>query len=298
MKYLSLALLVAFLACTSNSDAELFPLESEVAESPTNANVSQLLNEYSAWLADNPTPDAMRKEVLEKSYTLSDKHIRQKMKLSALKGLVLDYSDDPETLDRLIEMSNILEKMRKTGAAQILNQAIAQNYPTKERVKEEIFPKLPPNLIPIDSVIFQLGQAMFDDGSMRLNNRVGRQYVDACEAYAIVFDGKPEAVELLHKAAETARTLNTIHKAIELYDWILMRYPEHPRSAQALFLKAFTYDSNLGDVENAKLYYTEFLAKYPNDDFAESATFLLENLGKDDDELLDILQKKSQEEGN
>ncbi len=295
MKYLNLALFVVLLACASENDSEFLTLESEVAENPTNANVSELLNEYSAWLASNPDANAMRKEVLLKTYTLSDKHIRQKMKLSALKGLVLDYSDDPETLDRLIEMSNILERMRKTGAAQILNQAIAQNYPTKERVKEEIFPKLPPNLIPIDTVIFQLGQAMFDDGSMRLNNRVGRQYVDACEAYAIVFDGTPEAVELLHKAAETARTLNTIHKAIELYDWILTRYPDNARASQALFLKAFTYDSNLGDVENAKLYYTEFLKKYPEDDFAESATFLLENLGKDDDELLDILQKKSQE---
>jgi len=297
MKYFVLALLFMTFACTSESDnSEFFILESEVAENPTNANVSELLNQYTTWLSNNPSPDAMRKDVLIKTYTLSDKHIRQKMKLAALKGLVLDYSDDPETMDRLIEMSSILERMRKTGAAQILNQAIAQIYPDNARVKEEILPLLPPDLLPIDTVIYQLGRAMFSDGSMRLNSRVGRQYVDACEAYAIVFDGTPQAVELLHKAAETARTLNTIHKAIELYDWILARYPEHPRSAQALFLKAFTYDSNLGDIEHAKLYYTEFLEKYPDDDFAESANFLLENLGKDDDELLDILQKKAQEE--
>jgi tetratricopeptide (TPR) repeat protein len=295
MKYLSLVFLLTLFACTSENDSQFSALESEVAENPTNANVSELLSEYSNWLADNPAANAMRKDVLLKTYAQSDKSIRQKMKLLALKGLILDYPDDPETLDRLIGMSGILEQMRKTGAAQILNQAIAQNYPGNKKVKEEILPKLPLNLLPIDTVIYQLGRAMFSDGSMRLNNRVARQYVDACEAYAIVFDGTPEAVELLHKAAETARTLNTIHKAIELYDWILTRYPDHPRSAQALFLKAFTYDSNLGDIENAEVYYKQFLEKYPEDDFAESASFLLENLGKDDDELLDILQKKAQE---
>ncbi len=296
MKYLYLVLFFLLFACTFENDSEFSVLESEIVENPTNANVSALLSEYSAWLTINPEVNAARKEILLKTYTLSDEHIRYKMKLSAIRGLLLDYPDDPETLDRLIEMSQMLEKMRKTGAAQILNQAVAQLYPGNAKVKEEILPHLPPNLLPIDTVIFQLGRAMFDDGSMRLNSRVGRQYVDACEAYAIVFDGTLEAVELLHKAAETARTLNTIHKAIELYDWILTRYPDHPRSAQALFLKAFTYDSNLGDIKNAELYYKEFLEKYPNDDFTESAIFLLENLGKDDDELLDILQKKAQEE--
>jgi tetratricopeptide (TPR) repeat protein len=296
MKYLSLAILFLIFACTSEDNTAFSALESEVAENPTNANVSDLLNEYTAWLANNPEANAARKDVLLKIYDLSEKHIRQKMKLSALKGLVLDYPKDPENLDRLIEMSSMLEQMRKTGAAQILNQAITQMYPGNPKVKEKILPLLPVNLLPIDTVIYQLGRAMFDIGSMRLNNRVGRQYVDACEAYAIVFDGTPQAADLLHKAAETARTLNTIYKAIELYDWILTRYPDDPRSAQALFLKAFTYDSNLGDIENAGKYYKEFLDKYPDDDFAESATFLMQNLGKDDDELLDILQKKSQEE--
>jgi TolA-binding protein len=296
MKYLSVALLFLLFACTSEEATEFSILENEVAENPTNANVSDLLNEYTSWLVEHPKVNDDRRDVLIKIYDVSSKHIRQKMKLSALKGLVLDYPKDPETMDRLIEMSSMLEQMRKTGAAQILNQAIAENYPGNQKVKDEILPKLPPNLLPIDTVIYQLGQAMFNDGSMRLNNRVGRQYVDACEAYAIVFDGTPQAVELLHKAAETARTLNTVHKAIEIYDWILTRYPENKRSSQALFLKAFTYDSNLGDVDNAKTYYEEFLDKYPNDDFTESATFLLKNLGKDDDELLDILQKKSQEE--
>jgi TolA-binding protein len=45
-------------------------------------------------------------------------------------------------------------------------------------------------------------------------------------------------------------------------------------------------------LDKAKAVYEEFLRKYPEDEFAGSAQFLLDNLGKSDDELLEALQKK------
>ncbi len=128
---------------------------------------------------------------------------------------------------------------------------------------------------------------------MRINSTVARSYVDACMAYAVMYDGKGESAENLHKAAETARSLGEMDEALSMYDWIIDRYPNHPRTPQALFLKAFTYDSDLKEFDQARVYYTEFLEKYPNNDFAKSAEFLLENLGKDDEELLQILQEKA-----
>mgnify|MGYP003453067237 FL=1 len=43
------------------------------------------------------------------------------------------------------------------------------------------------------------------------------------------------------------------------------------------------------------MYYKDYLAKYPNDEFSESAKFLLDNLGKSEEELKKMLEEKSKE---
>ena len=124
---------------------------------------------------------------------------------------------------------------------------------------------------------------MFQSEEGQLNRQAARNYVDVCEAYALTHPNDPKSADYLHKAAETARAIRTIPKALALYDWILEKYPNHDKAPQALFLKAFTYDNNLNDVENARENYEAFLAKYPEDDFADDTKFLLENLGKTDE---------------
>ena len=71
-----------------------------------------------------------------------------------------------------------------------------------------------------------------------------------------------------------------------IYDAIYTQYPQYEKAAQALFLKAFTYDNDLKDKGTAKALYEEFLQKFPNDDFADDTQFLLKNLGKNDEEII------------
>jgi TolA-binding protein len=149
-----------------------------------------------------------------------------------------------------------------------------------------------PETVAIDTLMQNVAREIFRD-STSLNEMAARQYVDACEVYALVNPGTDASAEYLHKASETARTLRSTAKALAIYDWILKSYPEHKRSSQALFLKGFTYDNELRDYDKARIVYEEFLQKYPDDEFASSAQFLLENLGKSDDELLEALQKKA-----
>jgi TolA-binding protein len=59
--------------------------------------------------------------------------------------------------------------------------------------------------------------------------------------------------------------------------------------------KLSPYDNDLKDFAKAGKYYNEFLTKYPNNDFTESAKFLLENLGKSEEELKKILDEKSKQ---
>ncbi|MDX1477741.1 MAG: tetratricopeptide repeat protein [Saprospiraceae bacterium] len=292
--HLLILLAMIMVACSEEEASEFSQLEREVEEQPTNANVSELLTVYGNWLAEHTEANAERKEVLLKTLAVSDRHIRLNTKLNALQALVMDYPQDPETPARLLEMGKIFRMMQKDQAAMVLQQAVLKKWPTLPGA-DSIRAEIPADAPPIDSTIARLGRETYDATQFRLNERIARQYVDACETYALVNQDDPQSAEYLHKAAEMARNLRTIPKALALYDWILQRYPTHPRAPQALFLKAFTYDNNLQDTANAGKYYREFLAKYPDDDFAEDAQFLLDNLGKDDDELLQVLQQKAQE---
>lgn len=275
----------------SNLPEELIALEKEVAKQPTNDNVAKLLDQYTAWLKENPAKSPTQKEVLEKQLSLSVEHLRYPTALSALQGLLVDYPEDLTTPDRVLQLGDILTKTNKTVAAQVLYQSFVAKYPKHEKAVE--INQQYPSTIPVDTFILNIGKQIFMDSTNVLNENAARQYVDACEAYALVNHGSDASAEYLHKASETARTLRSTAKALAIYDWILRAYPNHKRSAQALFLKGFTYDNDLKDYETARVAYTEFLQKYPNDEFASSAQFLLDNLGKSDDELLKALQEKA-----
>ncbi|HLF64221.1 MAG TPA: tetratricopeptide repeat protein [Saprospiraceae bacterium] len=269
----------------------MIALEKEVAKSPTNANITQLIDLYAAWLQEHLESSKLQKAVLEKQVTVGTEHLRYAQALSALQTLLIDYPEDAETPDRLLKVGDILTKINKGVAAQVLYQSFAEKYPNHPQTAE-LTQKYPATM-PVDTFILSIGKQIFGDTTNTLNENAARQYVDVCEAYALVYHGTDQAVEYLHKASETARTLRSTAKALAIYEWILRGYPDHKRSAQALFLKGFTYDNDLKDFETAKTVYTEFLRKYPNDEFASSAQFLLENLGKSDDELLKALQEKA-----
>ena len=80
-----------------------------------------------------------------------------------------------------------------------------------------------------------MSDRMFNDSLFRLDPPIANRYVLSCEAFADAYDGAASTVEILHKAAETSRTLQNIDKALDLYDRLIEKHPEHPRGQQALF---------------------------------------------------------------
>lgn len=60
-------------------------------------------------------------------------------------------------------------------------------------------------------------------------------------------------------------------------------------------MRAFTLDSDLKRLDEAKALYEQFVADYPDDDFVDDAHILLENLGKDDEEIIRSFTEKNAE---
>ena len=233
------------------------------------------------------------KEALQMGYDASLQIDSKPQAIGFLNSFVKDYPEDEGTPDRLFELGTLLNQLGKTEAGNTILQGFVNAYPDHEKnatAKEA----LPESFDDINTRLEAIGESMFDVQAGSLNKEMARNFVDVCEAFALTHTNDPQSADLLHKAAETARAMRTIPKALSLYDWILEDYPDHEKASQALFLKAFTYDNNLGDVENARKYYQAFLEKYPEDDFADDTQFLLENLGKSDEEILEALTKKTQ----
>jgi outer membrane protein assembly factor BamD (BamD/ComL family) len=147
----------------------------------------------------------------------------------------------------------------------------------------------------LSSKIEDLAHKVYNDSTKRIDNELAQQYIAACEEYAAAFSTDTLAPVLLLKAAETSRNIRDYNTALKIYDQIINDFSSFEKAPQALFLKAFTVDDNMGKKEDAKLIYKEFLEKYPNDDFAESARFMLDNLYKSDAEIIKGFEEKKEE---
>ncbi len=112
--------------------------------------------------------------------------------------------------------------------------------------------------------------------------------------YADAFPADSNSVQYLSKAGETARLLRQFDRAFEIFDKIEKNYPESKAAAAAMFMKAFTLDNDLKKYEEARAAYEAFLKKYPNDDFADDAQFLLKNLGKSPEEIIKGFEQNPQ----
>jgi len=86
-------------------------------------------------------------------------------------------------------------------------------------------------------------------------------------------------------------------KAIQVFDRVLKNYPDYEKAAQCLFLKGYVYENEIGDLNTAKAIYKDFIAKYPDDEFADDAAVSIQNLGKSPEELIKEFEEKSKAEG-
>ncbi len=105
-----------------------------------------------------------------------------------------------------------------------------------------------------------------------------------------------ERLEYLWKSGETARAAKNFALAESVFIELSENQENLDLASKALFLHAFMCDEDLKEYDKASVLYRKFLEKYPDSDFADDAQFLLENLGKTDEEMLEILNRSRSEE--
>lgn len=297
-KLLLLLALSFLLACSSEKSkmqADINNLETALEETPNTENAKALIDAYQAYIDANPDDVEQNARYLYRSAGVQFRMNQFSGAVEALNQGLKDYyaaSITPSSAELLGVIYS--EKLRNQENANTIHQAMVQAFPDFEKI-DEIKAKLEKaNLPPIETRIENLGQRMFNDSLGRIEYRIANDFINSCQLHAMLLPGSEKSPEFLHKAGETARSIRAYSKALEFYEWICEQYPNYEKAPQALFLRAFTLDNDLGKIEEARVLYEEFLEKYPEDDFADDTQFLLENLGKDDEEIINSFNAQEQ----
>jgi tetratricopeptide (TPR) repeat protein len=274
---------------------QLETLKNAYDEAPDATKANELLRALHSVLGSGVIEDGQMISFLEYGYEVATDQNMTSRRANFLFPLIKEDFENSNNADRIFELYGIMKKMKKDNVAIVLGHGLKRAYPSYDKLSE-IDISLPEGIENIDAYIMDLGTRIFDNPDKTGINRASSlKYVDACEAYALVFPKSESTPEYLFKAAEVAKSLRTFPKSLSLYDWIIDGYPAYEKTATALFLKGFIIENNLGDEEKAREVYNEFLQKYPDHELADDIAFLIENLGKSDEEILELIEQRSQQ---
>lgn len=91
--------------------------------------------------------------------------------------------------------------------------------------------------------------------------------------------------------AESYRFKNQHREALDNYKLFIGKYPAMKPSAVSLFLVGYIYGNNLLVYDSAKIFYEQFMMKYPSHDLAPTVQLELQTLGKSPQDVLNAQEK-------
>ncbi len=137
-------------------------------------------------------------------------------------------------------------------------------------------------------------QEVFSENGMIDRNRVD-ELIDTYVDFTDEFPKDTLAPDYLFKAGDISMNTNRSRQAIRYYNLIIADYHDYKKTPEAMFLKGYVYENNLGRLDKAKEIYEAFLELYPDNEFADDAEVSLRFLGKSPEELIEIFQQEQRE---
>ncbi len=135
---------------------------------------------------------------------------------------------------------------------------------------------------------------LFNDTTKTLNPEVSNNVLNNYLAFADTYKDDTTSAAYLFKAGDLANGLGRPEEAITIYERLRTTFPDYRKSATALFMQAFIYETSLNDKEKAKAKYKEFIEKYPDHLLVPSAKATLDQLNANmtDEELIRLFEAK------
>ena len=130
--------------------------------------------------------------------------------------------------------------------------------------------------------------------SLNFNKQHAEKLLHAYEEFIKYHSFEAVSKDYQFKAGELAKALNKPHVAIKHFNDLLERDPKHEKAPLALFYKAMIIGDMLHEDELAKATYQEFIDKYPDHPFVESAKESIKLQGKSLDEIVAGFEKQNE----
>ena len=266
-------------------------LEAIVDQSPDAENARLLIEKYEAYAENFPADDDTNSRYLYRAAALAFRMNKFSQAIELLNRTIRNDYEGGNTVNNALLLGVIHEeKLRNETLSTTVYQAADRAFPGTASIQEKLRGEWPD----IDSRLRQLQLQVFDASSNRIDFRKANDFINSSTVYAMLLPGREASANWLFEAAETARSIRAFSKAIELYSWIADYFPESERAPQALFLMAFTLDSDLSRYEEAGDLYEAFLEKYPSNKFSEGVGVLWDNLGRGEEEIMRRFGEKNQ----
>ncbi len=287
-------LAACMMACqgpAENLEEEIARLEKKVKPPYQLAQVNELVQAYQDYVSTYPDRDNENAEMLQKGASVLLKAGQAPRAVSLLQMAIKDHPDAPSTFDNILLLGqtykNQLDNENLTAA---VFQSAAIRYPEEEKFKQHIQQSWPPLLSRLERIKNQVA----DTSGRQVNYSMVNDFINGCSAYAMILPEAEKTPDLLFQAGQLAHQTQTYNKALELMDWLYFEYPEHEKAADALFLSGYILDSELKRFDEAKIKYQTFLEQYPDNEFAETTQFLLDNLGVPAEEIIKRFEEEKE----
>ncbi len=204
-------------------------------------------------------------------------------------ALLNDDFNSKNTPRRLFDYAEKLIATGKSFSSEIIYSGIVDNFPESNEAnlskKKTLRSKAELKQILMDQ------SKMIYANSNQFDSFKASDFVNNAESWSVAFPKDTSTATILFMAAEVARAASSWTKSLSLYTSLIYKYPNHNQAPIAMFIKGFILETQLKDSQNAVKTFKEFIALYPNHSFVDDAQFLLENAGKDDDDLLKEARK-------
>jgi len=141
--------------------------------------------------------------------------------------------------------------------------------------------------------ILQVNKELLDSNQhiIKVN---AKKYIRLTQEFINEKADSTKVIKYAIQGAEVAVNIGEYQKAIQSYDLLVKQFPNNPKVvANALFAKAFVLENNLKDIEGARKIYQSILEKYPNQEISKTINATLDNLGKSEAELLEMIKRKN-----
>ena len=291
-----ISLLFLATACKSGNgdtiDNKLGQLESALVSDPSAENVKNYLEEAKSFVSANRDDKSSIKPVLEKASSISIQHNQPFSAISFLMPLIKDYPSDPKASEHILSLAQLMQKVNKDHVAITLYKSYLSKDANakKEAALEQLIAN---EQYSAEAYVDTIMRSIFTDpNEFGINKDNSLRFVDVAEAYAFANPNSEQSAEYLYKAAEVSRSIRTFPKTLTIFDWLIKDYPDFEKTPKVVFLKGFLLDNELKNLDLAKQSYEMFIERYPEHELASHVKFLIENLGKTDEEILELITTK------